>query len=89
MLLWLIATGLAAGAGYIYTRSFVKNRLRYVDAVQKPAAPIIAGAVAALAAAVPVALLPVVGLGTAVVFGASVAAGVASGRKDRAPELGP
>lgn len=82
MLLWLIATGLAAGAGYVYTRQFVSRRLRYVDAVQKPAAPVVAGVAAALAMAVPVALLPVVGAGTALVFGAAVAAGVASGRKD-------
>ena len=82
MLLWLIATGAAAGAGFLYTKNFVRRRLRYVDAVQKPAAPIIAGVAAALAMAVPVALLPVVGAGTAVVFGASVAAGVASGRRD-------
>lgn len=84
MILWLIATGLAAGAGYFYTRQFVHRRLRYVDAVQKPAAPVVAGTVAALAAAVPVALLPVVGPATAVAFGVSVAAGVASGRKPTA-----
>lgn len=88
MLLWLIATGVAAGAGYFWTRSFVRDRLRFVDAVQKPIAPVVAGVAAALVAAVPVALLPIVGAGTALVFGASVAAGVASGRKDH-PALNP
>ncbi len=83
MWLWLIATGLAAGAGYLYTRNFVRRRLRYVDAIRSPAAPMIAGAAAALVVA-PVALLPVVTVGSAIVFGASVAAGVASGRKDSA-----
>lgn len=82
MVLWLIATGIAAGAGYFYTKNFVRRRLRYVDVLQKPAAPVVAGAAAALAAALPVALLPVVGAGTALVFGAGVAAGVASGRKE-------
>lgn len=84
MLLWLVVTGAAAGAGFLWTRSYVRRRLRFVDAVQKPAAPIVAGVAAAALAAVPVALLPVVGAGTAVLFGAGVAAGVASGRREDA-----
>ena len=82
-MLWLIATGLAAGFGYLATRNFVRRRLRYVDSVKSPAAPVIAGAAAALLVA-PVALLPIVTIGSAIVFGAGVAAGVASGRKDSA-----
>lgn len=81
MWLWLIATGLAAGVGYLYTRNFVRRRLRYVDAIRSPAAPVLAGAAAALVVA-PIALLPIVTVGSAIVFGAGVAAGVASGRKD-------
>ena len=78
----LLITAAALGAGYHYTRRFVKERLRFVDAVQKPAAPIVAGAVTALIAAPVVALLPLVGAGTAVAAGVGVAVGVASGRRD-------
>lgn len=84
MLLWLLLTGAATGAGYLWTRNFVRRRLRFVDAVRKPAAPVVAGVAAAALAAGPVALLPVVGATTAVLFGAGVAAGVATGRKNDA-----
>ena len=40
---------LAAGiAGFILARSFVRRRLRFVDAVQSPFAPFVAGCLAAL-----------------------------------------
>jgi len=80
-MLWLIVTAAAAGAGYIITRRFVRDRLRFVDAVQKPAAPIVAGALAAVVALPVAGLLPVVTAASAVVVGAGVAAGVASGRR--------
>ena len=86
MLLWLVVTGAATGAGYFWTRGFVRRRLRFVNAVQKPVAPVIAGVAAAALAAGPVALLPVVGVGTAILFGAGVAAGVASGRREPPPD---
>lgn len=80
-MLALLLAAAALGAGFYYTRRFVRDRLRFVDVVQKPAAPVIAG-VAAAALAVPVvALLPVVGAGTAIAAGVGVAAGVASGRR--------
>lgn len=81
-MLWLLVTAVAAGGGFFATRNFVKRRLRYVDAIQKPAAPLIAGAVAT-AVALPVAALPIITVTTAVLVGAGVAAGVASGRRDR------
>ena len=63
-------------------RRFVRNRLRYVDAVQKAIAPWAAGgAVFALGAFV-VGLLPLVGIGTAITAGLAVATGVAAGAKD-------
>ena len=74
----------ALGGGFVATRSFVKRRLRFVDAVQKPSAPLVAG-LAATAVVLPVALLPVVTIGTAVAFGVGVAGGVASGRRDPPP----
>jgi len=75
-----LLVGVAALAGgYVGARRFVRRRLRFVDAVQSPAAPIVAG-VAAAAVALPVALLPVVTVATAVAFGVGVGTGVASGR---------
>lgn len=84
MLLWLAITAAALIGGFVVTRDFVRRRLRYVDAVRKPSAPLIAGAVAA-AVALPVAALPVVTIGTAVAFGLGVAGGVASGRSAPPP----
>lgn len=78
-MLWLAVTAAALIGGYIVSRSFVRRRLRYVDAIQKPSAPLIAG-VAAAAVVLPVAALPIITVGTAVAFGVGVASGVASGR---------
>ncbi len=80
MIIGLLVGAAALGAGFVFTRGFVRRRLRYVDAIQKPAAPWIAGAVAT-AIALPVTALPVITLGTAIAFGVGVAGGVASGRK--------
>ena len=71
----------ALGGGFIGARNFVRRRLRYVDAVQKPAAPLVAG-VAAAVVALPVAALHLVTVWTAAAFGAGVAGGVASGRRE-------
>jgi hypothetical protein len=77
----LIITAGTAGAGYVGSKRFVQQRLRFVDEVQKPAAAVVAGAVATLAAAPVVALLPLVGTGTALVFGLAVYAGTRAGAK--------
>ncbi len=79
----LAATALVGG--FAVTRSFVRRRLRYVDAIQKPAAPLVAGAVAALAL-LPATILPAIGLGTVVALGVGVASGVASGRNPPPPD---
>jgi hypothetical protein len=72
---------LAAGlAGYLLARGFVRQRLRFVDAVQSPVAPVVAGVLAALAVW-PLALLPMVTLGTTLVFGLGTALGTASGAR--------
>ncbi len=76
------ATVAATVFGYLTARRFVQNRLRYVDAVHTIKAPIIAGVVAALVAAPVVWLLPLVGGGTAVLFGTGVALGVANGSRE-------
>jgi hypothetical protein len=70
----------AAGGGFVAARRFVKRRLRFVDALHKPAAPVVAG-LGAAALAAPIAFLPVVTLGTALAFGVGVAGGVATGRR--------
>lgn len=70
------------GAGYVKVRRFVRERLKFVDQVQRPVAAIAAGAVATLAAAPVVWLLPVVGAGTAIVFGAGMGLAVSHGARD-------
>jgi hypothetical protein len=84
MLIGLAVTAAALVGGFVIARDFVRRRLRYVDAVQRPSAPLIAG-VAAAAVALPVALLPIVTIGTAVALGIGVAGGVASGRNAPPP----
>ncbi|MEA2723950.1 MAG: hypothetical protein QOH59_1721 [Gemmatimonadales bacterium] len=72
---------LAAGAlGFILARNFVSRRLRFVDAVHSPMAPIVAGIVAAVVAW-PAVLLPLITLPTAVVFGIGTGFGTASGSR--------
>lgn len=83
-MLWLAVTAAAFVGGYLMTRNFVRRRLRYVDAIRRPSAPLIAGAAAA-AIALPVAALPIVTIGTAVAFGVGVAGGVARGRASEPP----
>lgn len=80
MLLWLGVTAAALIGGYVLSRNFVRRRLRYVDAIQKPSVPLIAGAAVAVVAALPFAALPIVTVGTAVALGVGVAGGVAAGR---------
>jgi hypothetical protein len=74
-LLITIAAGLA---GFILARSFVRRRLRFVDAVHSPVAPLVSGILATLVAW-PAVLLPMVTLTTAIVFGLGTAVGTASG----------
>ncbi|MGH7675908.1 MAG: hypothetical protein ACREMV_11620 [Gemmatimonadales bacterium] len=81
MLLWLAITTAAAAGAFLWTRGFVRTRLRFVDAVQKPAAPIVAGAAVALVALPVVGLLPVVTAASALAVGAGTALGVAHGRR--------
>lgn len=76
-LLMIVAAGLA---GYFLARNFVRRRLRFVDAVHSPFAPIAAGTVATLAAW-PAVLLPLVTFTTAVVFGIGTGLGTASGSR--------
>lgn len=62
-------------------RRFVRNRLRYVDAVQTAAAPWLAGGAVFGLGAILVGL-PFIGLGTALTAGLAVGTGVAAGARD-------
>ncbi len=81
-LFWVIVTLVGVGFGYSGTRRFVRQRLRYVDAVQGWGAPWIAALIAAVIAAPVVGILPHVGAGVALLFGASVGLGVSAGARD-------
>ena len=68
---------ITAGAiGFILTRNFVRRRLRFVDAVHSPWAPLITGLLAW-----PAALLPFFSIVTAVSFGIGTGLGTASGAR--------
>lgn len=73
----IVAAG-AAGYGYLKTRKFVRERLRFVDMVQKPAAPIVTG----VAAGVVVTALPFLGILSGALVGVGIGAAVSHGAKD-------
>lgn len=76
------ATLAATAFGFVATRRFVRDRLRYVDGAQTIRGALIAGLVA-WAVAMPITwMLPLVGVGTAVLFGLGVAFGVRAGARD-------
>ena len=79
----LVAIG-ALGGGLGTARRMVRGRLHFVDAVDRPLAPLIGG-VAVTVLALPIAALPIVTIGTAAAFGVGVAGGVISGRRAALP----
>ncbi len=81
-LLGLVVAWTAAAVGYIKARTFVRERLRYVEAVHKSFVPLKVGFLAALVTTPIVWILPAVTTGSAILFGTAVGLGVASGRKD-------
>ena len=81
----MIGIGVATAAtifGYVQARVFTRRKLAFVDAAQGGLAPVIAGVGAVVVGSVAAALLPIVGAGTAILFGLGVGAGVASGQSD-------
>lgn len=76
----------AAGAGmaisYIKVRDFVRNRLRFVDAAQRRSTPWLAGIGATLALSPLLPFIPVLGGGTAIVFGIVVGTAVRNGQRE-------
>lgn len=81
-LVMMILVAAGALAGYAATRQFVRERLRFVDAVHRGSAPFVAGAGAALVAAPVAWILPAVGGGAALLFGGAVGWGLVKGRRD-------
>jgi hypothetical protein len=81
-MLFFAITAVVGVIGYWQTRKFVTSRLRFVDAIHQPWAPIVAGAAAAVIALPVAGILPIVTATTAFVFGGAVAAGVSSGSRD-------
>lgn len=81
-LLTAAAAVAATGFGYTRSRKFVRERLRFVDSAHRRAAPWIVGTAAAVIAAPVVAIVPLIGAGTAILFGAGVGTGVAHGSRD-------
>ncbi|GJG87215.1 hypothetical protein tb265_23960 [Gemmatimonadetes bacterium T265] len=78
----LVLTIAVVAAGYVVTRRFVRERLRFVDAVQRGTAPWIAAAGALVVGAIAALVLPFVGAGSAVCFALAVGLGVAAGARD-------
>ena len=88
----LIGLGVAAAVGifgHIRSRKFVGQRLRFTSVIEKPGIGLVAGVIAAILASPIVAVLPIIGTGTAVAFGAGVGTGVVLGARDaKKPLLG-
>jgi hypothetical protein len=84
----LAITALVALIGYWQAKQFVQKKLRFVDAIHKASAPVLAGLGAAAIALPVVWLLPLVGTGTAILFGAGVALGVNAGARDIRRRIG-
>jgi len=82
ILISFLASTAVAIVAYAQARSFVTRRLRYVDAVQNALAPFIAGIAAAVIAMPLVAIIPILGVGTALTFGFAVGAGVMAGARE-------
>lgn len=83
-MLWLIVALGTSWFGYSAARRFVRDRLRYVDAAQKPGAAIAAAVVGAIALSPAVLLLPgfLATSLTAVGFGLGVGLGARAGAVD-------
>lgn len=81
-LLSTVGAIVVSAAAFMQSRLYVRRRLQFVDAVHSPAAPIVAGGLA-LALALPIVwVVPFVGVGSALMFGAAVGLGVSRGARD-------
>jgi hypothetical protein len=80
--LFLAAAGAGMGISYIKVRDFVSERLRFVDSAQRRSTPWLAGVAATLALSPVVAVMPVLGAGTAIAFGVVVGTAVRKGQRE-------
>ena len=74
----LMIIAAVALAGFVVAKTFVRRRLRFVDAVYSPLAPLLVGLLAA-GLAWPFAILPIITGTMAVIFGIGAGMGTASG----------
>jgi hypothetical protein len=74
--------GIGGVVGHIKSRQFVGRKLRYTKLVEKPMLGLWAGVATSVIAAPLVAVIPIIGAGTAIALGAGVGTGVALGVKD-------
>jgi len=81
-LIGIVVAWTAAFTGYKQARTFVRERLRYVEGVHKTFVPLKVGLIAGIATAPVAWVLPIVSTGAAILFGTAVGIGVAAGRKD-------
>jgi hypothetical protein len=79
-MLTLLVTIAAGLGGYLLARNFVRHRLRFVDAIHTPWAPLVAGGLAFLLAW-PMTLLPLVSVAPALWFGIGIGLGTATGAR--------
>ena len=79
-MLQLLLTVAAGLGGYLISRNFVRNRLRFVDAIHGVWFPLVAGVLGFLLAW-PLALLPLVSAAPAALFGLGVGLGTATGAR--------
>jgi hypothetical protein len=77
----MIVTGVGALFAFGFAREYVRNRLRFVDAVRHPMTPWITWVAATIVLIPIVAILPMVGFGTAVLVGGAAGLGTSSGVK--------
>src|SRR5688500_20233086 len=82
LLLGLAISMAVAILGFSRARAFVSERLRYVDAVNHPLAPLMAGSGAFFVCALVGAVLSILGVGWARTFGLAVGLGGSAGRGD-------
>lgn len=80
-LVGFVVTAGAAIFTFGMAREYVRNRLRYVDAIRNPMVPWIVGFVSTVALLVVVAILPFVGAGSALLVGGATGLGTSSGVK--------
>ena len=74
----MMIVAVVALAGFVIAKTFVRRRLRFVDAIYSPLAPLTVGVLMAVLAW-PLAILPIITGTTTVIFGIGAGLGTASG----------